>query len=116
MLKIKASKKEIRNKAHKILSVGYCDMGYLLRSRNAFSYCSGVYGWSCDNYYIEDYNLVISTGYAPLNNQNIKEFDYKLIREYEAKARDICNTTLTYQEKEVQVNNLLNELLEKIIK
>ena len=104
MNKIKATKTEMRQN-YRILSVGYCDMQHLLAYETPISYSAGVYGWSCDYYYIQD--VVVSTGYSPINSKNMKE-DYKLIREYEKKARE-CNTR-------EETQKLLNELIERLKK
>ena len=102
MNKIKATKTEMKQN-YKILSVGYCDMQYLLNYHNPIAYSSGSYGWSCDYYEIN--NIIISTGYSPINSKNMLH-NYELIREYEQKARALNN-------KE-DIDLLLFELLDKL--
>ena len=102
MNKIKATKTEMRHN-YKILSIGYCDMQYLLNYQNPVAYSSGSYGWSCDYYDIK--GIIISTGYSPISTKNMKD-NYKLIREYEDKARELHT-------KE-EINALLFELLTKL--
>ena len=104
MNKIKVTKREMKQN-YKILSVGYCDMQYLLAYETPISYSAGVYGWSCDYYYIQ--GVVISTGYSPISSKNMKD-DYKLIKEYEAKAKS-CDTR-------EETQKLLNELIERLKK
>ena len=99
MNKIKATKKEMKQN-YRILGVGYCDMQYLLNYESPVAYSSGVYGWACDYYYVD--GVVISTGYGYIDSKNMKD-GYKLIKEYEQKARDV-NT------KE-EVQKLLYELI-----
>jgi hypothetical protein len=91
MYKIKATKREMREN-FRILSIGYCDMQCLLRYQSPIAYSSGVYGWACDYYEVDD--VIISTGYAPINSKNMKN-DYKLVKEYENKAINLS----TEQEK-----------------
>lgn len=102
MNKIKTTKKEMRQN-YKILSVGYCDMQYILAYESPIAYSAGVYGWACDYYYVND--VVISTGYSPISSKNMKE-DYSLIEEYEQKARQL-NTREEHKA-------LLIELIEKL--
>jgi len=100
MNKIKATKKEMRNN-YLILGVGYCDMQHLLAYQNQVAYSVGVYGWACDYYDIN--GIIISTGYDYIASKNMKD-NYKLIKEYEAKAKE-CNTA-------EETNDLLFKLLE----
>lgn len=102
MNKIKASKREMGNN-YRILSIGYCNAQYLLSYETPVAYSVGVYGWSCDYYDID--GIIISTGYSPISSKNMKE-DYKLIKEYEDKARALNS-------KE-EIQQLLRELLKKL--
>jgi len=79
-MKLKASKKTIKDGYYKILSIGYCDAQYLLSEENPFAYSSGSYGWACDYYDID--GVCISTGYSPIS-KNTDKIDYKLLREYD---------------------------------
>ena len=85
MNKIRATKTEMRQN-YRILSIGYCDLQHLLNYESPISYSAGNNGWCCDYYYVD--NVVISTGYSPLSSKNMKE-DYKTIRKYDDKARNI---------------------------
>ena len=78
-MKLKATKREIKEYNNYILRAGYCEMDYLLSYEEPFAYSAGVYGWSCDYYKID--NVVISTGYAPLDNKNIN-IKYTTIKLY----------------------------------
>ena len=85
-MKLRASKKELREGYYRIISIGYCDAQRLLNYEKAFAYSAGVYGWACDYYDID--GVLISTGYSPLASKNVK-FDYKLVREYEDEADNL---------------------------
>ena len=111
MGKIKVTQKEIKESWRNIVSIGYCEAQYLLSFKEAKMYSCGIYGWKCD-YYIIDNSTIISTGYAPVGNLS----DYKLVREYDKKASEILsNRNLSYDEKKLQVNNLLDEFIAKIL-
>lgn len=110
--KIKVTQKEIKNGWENVIRIGYCEAQYLLRFKTPKFYSCGAYGWKCD-YYIVDNNTIISTGYAPVGNIT----NYELTKNYEQKARKILeNNSLSYDEKEIQVNKLLNEFITKILK
>lgn len=85
-MKLKATKKEMRNGYNQIISIGYCDAQRLLRWSNPIAYSAGNCGWCCD-YHVVD-GVLISEGYSPLNAKNTID-DYDLVREYEKKAHDI---------------------------
>ena len=102
MNKIKATKREMKDN-YRVLGIGYCDAQHLLAYKSPVAYSAGVYGWSCDYYDIN--GIIISTGYNPISSKNMKK-DYKLINEYEEKAR-LVNT-------EEETNKLLFELLNKL--
>ena len=104
MRKIQAKKSDMRQN-YRILSVGYCDMQYLLKFQNPVAYSAGVNGWDCDYYEIDD--VVICTGYNPIKSKNIID-DYELIREYEQKASQDITTAKT--------NEILHELIGKLKK
>lgn len=120
-MKIKTTKKEVRSKANIIISVGYCEMYCLLSYERAFSYCTRAEGWACDNYeirYAPMRDVVISTGYAPINDYGFKNSDkYSIIRMYEEAARNaIHDSTMSYEEKEEIVHNLLINCINDLMK
>ncbi len=81
-MKLKATRKEIKNGYRHILSIGYCALQTLLNYESPFAYSTRVEGWSCDYYDID--GVCISTGYSTIG----KYVDYELIREYENKAQN----------------------------
>lgn len=110
-MKLKATKREIKNSYSKLISVGYCDLQHLLYFKSPFAYSAGVYGWSCDYYEIKN-NTCISTGYSPVGDI---EPDYELILEYNNNAQNIIYSDLTMEQKREQVNTLLNEFIQKAL-
>jgi hypothetical protein len=109
-MKAQVTKKQIRENFYSILSIGYCDAQYLLYFKNPFAYSSGINGWSCDYYQID--NICISTGYAPIGTP----VNYSLLRELEGKAQKIVHDyNLSSLDKEKQLNELIKELINSIL-
>lgn len=107
-MKLKVTKQQIKNSFINIVSIGYCDIQYLTYYKNPFAYSTGVYGWACDYYDIE--NVCLSTGYGPIGSK----VDYTLLRKYELKAQKIVNDyNLNYKLKEKRVNKLLSDFVNK---
>jgi restriction endonuclease S subunit len=111
-MKLKATKSQIKNNYYYILRASYCSMQYLLNYENAFGYSARVEGWACDYYDIK--GICISTGYAPLQSQNMIE-NYELIREYEHKAQAIqCDNLINWETQRTMTHDILVELLEQL--
>ena len=115
-MKAKVSKKEVRNTNYRIISIGYCDMQFLLRHHDCYMYSAGTYGWSCDYYIINSDNTglvtpntVISTGYQPLNNRETKPDRY-LLRLFEKYASLVLDsaTEASTAVKQSWLNRLLS--------
>ena len=102
-MKLKATKKEMREGYYKIISIGYCDAQHLLNYQNPIAYSAGNCGWSCDYYDIN--GVLISTGYAPLSSKNTID-DYALVREYDKKASEVYSAD--------ERNALLHEFIAKV--
>lgn len=107
-MKLKTTKKAIRESGKTIIKIGYCNAQFLLRFQNEFAYSARAEGWACDYYEVN--GVIISTGYAPMG----KQVDYNLIREYDNKARQICGDySRSYEDQEAAVNALLYEFIKK---
>lgn len=102
-MKVKVTKKAVKQNYSRIICIGYCDLQHLLKHLDPLWYSSGVYGWSC-NYYLID-NIVISTGYNPIGNIHPS---IELIRHYDDLAKNIFDTE--------KLNNLLNEFIREALK
>lgn len=119
-MKLRASKKTIKENSYRILSVGYCDVQYLLKGEEPFSYCCGVYGWCCDNYELNNgkHRLLISTGYSPIESQNIDKNTlknkYEIIKKYEDKARKINCTISGWDNVKKRLDKLVDKFIEEI--
>ena len=115
-MKAQISKKEVRNANSRIISIGYCDMQFLLRYHDCNLYSAGIYGWSCDYYIINSDNTgmftpntVISTGYQPLSNRETKPDRY-LLRLFEKYASLVLDsaTEASTAVKQSWLNRLLS--------
>ena len=113
MIKLKATKKEMREHYYYILSVGYCSMQSLLNEQRPLAYSTRAEGWACDYYEVDD--VLISTGYAPLNDKNIIK-DYSFIMECENKALKIDELCLPREERKAKKETLLKELVNRLKK
>ena len=109
-MKVKVTQKELKKGYNKIISIGYCDAWYLLAYQEPRYYTCGVYGWSSDNYHIDN-NTLISTGYRPLNGIS----NYDLVEQYNEKARTIYISDLKYEAKKKKVNKLLDEFINELL-
>lgn len=104
-MKMKTTKKNMKESYDKILKIGYCDAQYLLQFEEPTAYSTRAEGWACDYYDID--GTLISTGYAPIG----ESVDYKTVKEYEEKAREIIRNDEVYEDKKIKVNELLKEFI-----
>lgn len=105
-MKLKATKKQIKDNADLILSIGYCQLQSLLNYKSPFAYSCGIYGWSCDYYNID--GVVISTGYAPIGIP----VKYDTVRKYEAMAEKIrSDYNMTYEQRVSELDKLIHDFI-----
>lgn len=122
MYKIKSTKKEVKEASYRVLAIGYCDAQYLLKCENPVCYCSGYYGWSCDNYDMQHlgYNLTISTGYAPIEDMNLSKKTIKrkcdIIKKYEDKARKINSSCENWATTKRKLEKNLIKFIKEVLK
>lgn len=111
-MKFRTTRKEINRNFDKVISVGYCELQYLLYFDSPIAYTANKYGWQADIYNIE--NNAIVTGYAPFGNIQPR---YTLCRRYDDMARDIIyNSSLTSENQREQITALKREFIEEVIK
>ena len=112
-MKVKVTKKEIKENYKNVISVGYCELQYLLRGKNPNFYTSGVYDWGADIYQI-NYNTCIVTGYRSFGNIKIER---DTIQKYEEKARKICRDySLNWEQETKKLDKLLDKFIKEVIK
>lgn len=118
MIKLKVSKKEIRNSFQNVLYCRYCELADLLSYRNANYYNANCYGWRNDIYLINN-NTVIVTGYEPFGNIKIPK---DIAKKYNNIAHRIKKNGLKdAQTKEIIfdfdiLKNNLDEVIDEMIK
>lgn len=84
-MKAKITSKQIRAESVYLVSVGYCDLQWLLSRHEPLFYNCGVYGWNYDVY--EVYGVTICTGYRGMP-KGIK-LDYETAKSYEEEAEEL---------------------------
>lgn len=110
-MKVKVTKKQIKENYSNIIMIGYCQGHSLLKTLNPDYYSTGTYGWRCD-YYIINGDTIISTGYDPIGN--IKNSD--IINKYENNAYKIsCKNFKNYEDYKKALENNLNEFITEIL-
>lgn len=120
-MKLKTTKKAIREQASNLFNVGYCELQYMLGYKNAFAYSSGRDGWSCDYYELthsrKGIAVILATGYR--TNGTGDRLNYDLVKRYEKQSKKIMNTYNTYenvQDRPKLLNSLINLFIEEITK
>ncbi len=108
-MKLRTTKKEIKQNSGKIIKIGYCNAQTLLGYESAFAYTAGSNGWGADYYDID--GVIISTGYDPIGD----EFNHEILRKYEQQADKIRqNYRLKYETKVKKITALLKLFLKEL--
>ena len=111
-MKLKATKKSIKENYNRIIGIGSCNAQHLLKYSNAFGYSSGSNGWACD--YYEVGNVCISTGYSYIHGIKYK---YDLLDHYEKLAQLVgYDNSIRYEDKAEKVNQLLEQFINEVTK
>ena len=109
-MKFKTTSKEMRENYRNAIKVGYCEAQTLLRGYEPIAYSSGVYGWNCDYYLID--NVLIVTGYRGLFGRDVS---FKVVGKYEKRAEKIYyHYDLPYETRIKKVNNLLHKFIAEV--
>lgn len=112
----KVTRKEVKRISDFIICVPYADLQHLLKFADKFGHCERVEGWACNIYYFRgEYDVSISTGYAPFGN--VKPA-HDFIKEYDNKAREIQEKyprEISYNEMTERTAELLKEFIDKCI-
>jgi len=112
MLKLKATKKEMKENYDKIISVGYCNLAYLLKYEDEYAYSTRAEGWACDYYDVN--GVLISTGYAPIPSRNTHA-DYETMTKYNELAEKIAlDYGKTWEEKKSEIRTLLETFVREV--
>jgi len=110
-MKLKVTKKEIRNQNQPIIKIHYCKAQFLLFYKYPFAYSEGMYGWTSDYYEIN--GCIISTGYDPIG-QNI---DFHFLSFLDRTACDILHDDkIDPADKSEMIDELLLKLIKEVNK
>jgi len=111
-MKLLTTKKLMRDSYNRIISIGYGDAQYLLHYKIPFAYSRRVEGWACDYYDVD--GVLISTGYSPLNEKNMRR-DNVLLCDYNQQARIILlDNDLSLAEKRSLIDDLLDSYIHQV--
>lgn len=112
-MKKQVTKKEVQKYYKNIISVGYCDLWYLLQGIDPEGYTAGIYGWNADIYEVNRTTAIV-TGYRPFGNVSSNEKG--LNNKYNEKAEAIYkNWDLTWEQKKNKLNKLLQKYAKEVI-
>lgn len=122
MIKLKVSKREIKNNFKNVLYCGYCELADLLSYKDANYYNANCYGWRNDIYLINN-NTVIVTGYEPFGNIEIpKDIAKKYnniayrIKKNGLKDAQTKKIMFDYDILKDNIDEVIEEMLKEIIK
>lgn len=111
-MKYKTTKKAINAGYKNKISIGYCNLQFLLRYVDPSAYTSGGDGWHADIYHV-NMDTCIVTGYQPFGNIKVP---YETQKEFDNKARSIvCDYNLKYDEQKERVNELLYKFVDTVV-
>ena len=105
-MKEKTTRKKVMENHKVIVSVGYCDLYFLLKHEYEQFYTTRVEGWGADIYSFGA--VAIVTGYAPFGNVFPSR---DVVTSYEKRAIAIDSSNLSYENKKIETKKLLNEFL-----
>jgi hypothetical protein len=108
-MKIKTTKRAIKENYNLIISIGYCNLQSLLKYFQPFAYSTRTEGWACDYYNVE--GVIISTGYSPIGIS----VDYELVNKYEKEGMKLRYSNSTWAEKKERAMELLNEFIKEAL-
>lgn len=122
MIKLKVSKREIRNNFKNVLYCSYCELADLLSYKDANYYNANSYGWRNDIYLINN-NTVIVTGYEPFGNIEIsrdiaKKYNniaYR-IKKNGLKDAQTKKVIFDYDILKDNIDEVIEEMIQEIIK
>lgn len=113
MIKLKVSKRDIKNNFRNVLYCSYCELADLLSYKDANYNNANSYGWRNDIYLINN-NTVIVTGYEPFGNIEIKT---SVCKKYNEEAKKILNNrNFSFEAKKDELQNLIDKMIKEIIK
>lgn len=104
-MKMRISEKELKKNFKNIYCVGYCELK-MLEFMEADYYTTGVYGWNCDVFKIDN-NTLLVTGYRTFGKQVSKE----VVNIYNNMFEELKEKYHFYKNFKEKLNTLLNSLI-----
>lgn len=108
-MKKRITKKAARQLYPKMISVGYCNLQFLLKGTDPVFYSARQEGWACDYYELPG-DICVSTGYSPIG----RKVNYDLCRKYDKKAEEIFRETYDWDSIKGNLDKLLADFAERI--
>lgn len=115
-MKYKTTKKQVNEGYNSVISVGYCNLQFLLQYHNPEAYTTRSEGWAADIYDLDRYGyggVAIVTGYAPFGNNRP---EYAKVLQYDNEARAIVqNYDMEYPEKLEAIRKLMQQFISAVL-
>ena len=103
------TKKEMRNRFDKIISIPYCMAHNMLMYQEPYGYHgTDTNGWNCDYYIVCD--VLICTGYNPIKGTLEARYDDIMLFDDRARS-EITNHFPNYEESKDAVDNVLFDFI-----
>lgn len=115
-MKYRTTEKEQKENASCILGFGYCQIQYIEGFLQPESYTAGVYGWKADFYRITN-NVVISTGYSPVDycgrheRKKTEELKNKILALNDKIKNNKIKLPASYQKKQEKIKKELEKIV-----
>lgn len=110
-MKTRTSMKICESYGH-VVSIPNGTIQYLMCGIEPRYYNCGTYGWNCDIYTDWSRDLLITTGYR---NTRGKRISYDFAKKYDDIAKDICESTNDWDERQEKLMNLREDFFDALL-
>ena len=111
-MKVRVTRKEVLLHYNNIISVGYCDLQWLLKNREANCCTAGVYGWNADVYVIDN-DTAIVTGYRPFGN--IRPI-CEIVKAFDGTARVCHDMEMSHYDRQCLLEQLITAFIKEVLR
>lgn len=111
-MKVRVTRKEVLSNYTNVISVGYCDLQFMLKYRDAKFCTAGVYGWNADIYEI-DHDTAIVTGYRSFGN--IRPI-CEIVKAFEGTARVCHDMDISRQQIQCLLEQLITAFITEVVR
>lgn len=109
-MKLRTTKKEVRQTHAYTIEVLYCGLQHLLSCENPIAYTTRAEGWGADVY--EFGTVAIATGAAPFGD--VKP-SYDLVRAYDRRAEAVTRGIRDWDLRKKRLRKLIDEFITEVI-